>query len=144
MANSTFKLFMESRLRGEFFIRKLAPTGNQIKDYGWLFFLLTPSYFSAIFLMTMRLGDRSTVGQRTLTPWIKVRILVSQPSFWKDSTWISQVFFDLSPFFSPFVIPSTLMDFSSPCLKIKGSNIPGWQNLIIYGEWWHFCYKFFL
>jgi hypothetical protein len=53
--------------RGEFFTRKLAPTIHQIKDFGRLFFLLTPPHFSGIFLLEI-LGDRSTVGQRTLTP----------------------------------------------------------------------------
>jgi hypothetical protein len=67
MAISTLALFMGGQLRGEFFTRKLAPTGSQIKDFGRLFFQLTPSCFSGIFFLEI-LGDRSTVGQRTLTP----------------------------------------------------------------------------
>jgi hypothetical protein len=58
---------MEDTLREAFFTRKLAPPGNQIKDFGELFFLLTLPYFSGIFFSGI-LGDRSTVGQRTLTP----------------------------------------------------------------------------
>jgi hypothetical protein len=58
---------MEDASRGKIFTRKLASTRNQIKDFGWLFFLLTPPDFSGIFFLEI-LGDRSTVGQRTLTP----------------------------------------------------------------------------
>jgi hypothetical protein len=68
MVISALALSMVDELRGGiFFTRKLASTWSQIKDFGRLFFQLTPSCFSGIFFLEI-LGDRSTVGQRTLTP----------------------------------------------------------------------------
>ena len=56
--------------------------------------------FSANTADLQKMGNRSTVGRRTLTPLIKVRILVPQPNKIKDLSNNC-----LSPFFCPVILP---------------------------------------
>jgi hypothetical protein len=61
MVISTLTLFMEDTLGG-IFTRKLTPTRNQIKDFGWLFFLVHPQFLCSLGFRLEEFGSSGSAG----------------------------------------------------------------------------------